>query len=62
MQTKISPKIYLSQNNEYFSYINYNHGILFPILELVLSDKYPTKGVAIPSEICPDNKTSLFQT
>jgi len=28
-------------------------GVLFPSLVLNLSEKYPTKGVAIPSASCP---------
>lgn len=31
------------------------HGILFPILVLVISERWPTIGVAIASAIWPDS-------
>lgn len=39
-----------------------NQGILLPILVLNLSEKKPTKGVAIPSAIYPDNITEAEVT
>jgi hypothetical protein len=56
--TSINPKRYLTYKCK-VNIIDYQ-GVLLPIFVLVLSEKNPTSGVAIPSAIWPESSTMLY--
>ena len=58
LQKKQSLNIKIKETNERKNPAIY-HGFLYPIFVYILSEKYPTKGVARPSAIWPHKITSL---